>query len=195
MLAKQYWRICTEPQSFIAKTFKAKYFPKGCIQNCLPKSHHSWFWRKILDQKNTKLKESKWLVRNGFDIPLKHLAWFSCGDQFIQYHNLNSGTVSNLIDHSAHTWKPDLIRSLYPHTISAKILKTPISKVGAGQDKLLWKHSKSGKYQPEKAYNLLLVDHNSMSSAYTSTLSMEASLTIQSLICRYQVAFNNQNTF
>ena len=88
--------------------------------------------------------------------------------------------MSNLIDHSAHIWKPDLIRSLYPHTISAKILKTPISKVGASQDKLLWKHSKSGKYQVEKAY--------------TSTLSMEASLTIQSLFCRYQVAFNNQNT-
>ena len=115
-------------------------------------------------------------------------------DQLLQHHNLNFGTVSNLINHSAHTWKPDLIRSLYPHTISVEILKTPISKVGVGQDKLLWKHSKSGKYQVEKAYNLLLADHNSLSSAHTSTLSTEASLTIQSLICRYQVAFNNQNT-
>lgn len=111
-------------------------------------------------------------MRNGSDIPLKHPSWFPCSDQLNQHHNLNSSIVSNPINHFAHAWKPDLIRSLYPYTISVEILKTPISKVSVGQDKLLWKHSKSGKYQVKKAYNLLLVDHNSLSLAHTNTLSI-----------------------
>ena len=31
MLAKQYWRISQHPHSLIARTFKAKYFPRGSI--------------------------------------------------------------------------------------------------------------------------------------------------------------------
>lgn len=125
MLAKHYWRIYQKPQSLISKTFKAKYFPRGSLQDCSPKPHHSWFWRNILDHKNTKLKESSWLIRNGSDIPLKHPALFPYQDQLIQNHSLAIGRVSDLIDNNAHNWKPNLIQSLYSPTISSEILKNP----------------------------------------------------------------------
>ena len=56
MLAKQYWRISHNPQSFISRTFKARYFPRSSIHDCKPKSHHSWFWRNIIDPKKQKAK-------------------------------------------------------------------------------------------------------------------------------------------
>ena len=48
MLNKQYRRICHNPQSLLAKTFKAKYFPTCSIHNYRSKPHHSWFWRNII---------------------------------------------------------------------------------------------------------------------------------------------------
>ena len=39
MLAKQYWRLCHNPNSLIARTFKAKYYPRGSIHTCSPKPH------------------------------------------------------------------------------------------------------------------------------------------------------------
>ena len=39
MLTKQYWRISRNPNSLVARTFKAKYFPRGSIQDCSPKPH------------------------------------------------------------------------------------------------------------------------------------------------------------
>uniref|UniRef100_A0A7N2KXH0 RNase H type-1 domain-containing protein n=1 Tax=Quercus lobata TaxID=97700 RepID=A0A7N2KXH0_QUELO len=47
MLAKQYWRISHNPQSFISRTFKARYFPRSSI--------HDW---------------------SGHDIPLDHPPWY-----------------------------------------------------------------------------------------------------------------------
>ena len=37
MLVKQFWRISHHPNFLLARTFKAKYFPRGSIQDCTPK--------------------------------------------------------------------------------------------------------------------------------------------------------------
>ena len=58
MLAKQFWRISHNPQFLMARTFKAKYFPRCSIHECVPKPHHSWFWRSIVKQDDKKLKEN-----------------------------------------------------------------------------------------------------------------------------------------
>ncbi|KAK7816032.1 putative mitochondrial protein [Quercus suber] len=50
MLAKQFWRIHQNPQSLLARTFKAKYFPRNSIHECQPKPHQSWFWRNIVNR-------------------------------------------------------------------------------------------------------------------------------------------------
>lgn len=57
MLAKQFWRINQNPQPLISKIFKAKYFPHSIIHDCIPKPHHSWFWRGIITQKNSNFRK------------------------------------------------------------------------------------------------------------------------------------------
>ena len=55
MIAKQYWRIQNYPNSLMAKTFKAKYFPTSSLQNYKPKPHHSWTWRNIATSHHSTL--------------------------------------------------------------------------------------------------------------------------------------------
>ena len=63
--------------------------------------------------------------------------------------------MADLIDSTTHTWKPGLVRSLYPYPTCSEILSLPISKTGTGLDQLVWKYSHSGDYQVKSAYNLI----------------------------------------
>ena len=75
LLAKQYWRLIKCPQSLLARTFKAKYHPDESLQGHTPKAHHSWVWKNIVQQGDPILREDRWLVGDGFDIPLTHPDW------------------------------------------------------------------------------------------------------------------------
>uniref|UniRef100_A0A7N2L3Y7 Reverse transcriptase zinc-binding domain-containing protein n=1 Tax=Quercus lobata TaxID=97700 RepID=A0A7N2L3Y7_QUELO len=158
MLAKQFWRISHNPQSLLAKTFKAKYFPHCSIHECVPKPHHSWFWRNLIQHDNPKLKDGRWWIGNGRDIPLKHSDWFNCPSHNLQNPNLITGKVADLINHNSGEWKADLVRSIYIATQCSKILSIPISKTGAVSDKILWKHSTTGQHDVRTAYKILLKD-------------------------------------
>lgn len=139
---------------------KPKYFPRCSIQECSSKPHHSWFWRNIIKQDNIKLKEARWLVGSGANIPLNHPNQFKCLEQNLQNRNLVFGFVVDLINHSRGVWKCDLVKKLYPQPQCGEILRIPISKTGVVSDKLLWKHSSSWEYSVKNAYNLLLKDYN-----------------------------------
>lgn len=88
----------------------------------------------MLDLDSYLLKEGRWIVRTGTNIPLSHSAWFPCQPQTLRQHNLSNGSVADLIDSTTHTWKPGLVRLLYPYPTSSEILRLPISKTGSGLD-------------------------------------------------------------
>jgi len=114
MLNKQYWRICQNPQSLLAKIVKARYFPTCSIQEYRAKPHHSWVWMNIIKQEHPFLREGKWRVGNGYNIPLNHKDWICHPNLNLPQPHLPTGTVGDLIDHSTRNWKADLVRSLYP---------------------------------------------------------------------------------
>lgn len=157
MLAKQFWRISHNPQSLVAKTFKAEYFP-DVPYITVSLNPTTWFWRNIIRQENPKLREGRWLVGKKLEIPLNRPNWFQCPEHNLQNPNLIIGIVADLIDHSAGVWKANLVKAIYPFPQCSEILSIPISKTGVASDKLLWKHSTSGEYKVKNAYNLLLRD-------------------------------------
>ena len=155
MLNKQFWRICHNPQSLLARTFKARYFPTCSIHDHRSKPHHSWVWKNIMKQDNNVLREGKWRVGDGFNIPLNHRYWFPHSNRNLAHHHLPTSSVGDLIDHTTRSWKVDLVRRWYPFSQALKILHIPISKTNFVKDKLLWRFSKNGEYQVRKAYELL----------------------------------------
>ena len=158
MLAKQYWRINQNPNSLLARTYKAKYFPNCALQDCTPKPHHSWFWKNIIKQDNPKLREGKWRLGNGFTAPLNHQNWFSSPHLNPDHPSLPTSTVGHLIDQNSTSWRANLVRVVYPFPLSTEILQIPLSKTGSVQDKLLWKFSSDGDYKVKNAYEMLMTD-------------------------------------
>ena len=158
MITKQFWRIHHNPHSLLARTFKAKYFPRGPIQDCCPKPHHSWYWKNIIKQECPTLREGRWWIGDGYNIPLKHKDWVQWSPLNLQDHRLPTGTVGDLINHTSASWNCNLVRDLYPPSLASKIFQIPISETNSVQDKLVWKHSSDGVYNVKKAYEILKLE-------------------------------------
>ena len=65
MLAKQAWRILTNPTSLFARVLKARYFPSGDILSAILGSNPSYSWRSIFNSLEVIRKGTRWRVGNG----------------------------------------------------------------------------------------------------------------------------------
>jgi len=57
MLGKQGWKFITEPDSLVARIFKARYFPSGSYLTTTVGHNHSYVWRNIM--------HARFIVRGG----------------------------------------------------------------------------------------------------------------------------------
>lgn len=159
MLNKQFWKINHYPQSLLARTYKAKYFPRGSLQDCCLKPHYSWVQRNIIKQNHPALREGRWWFGNGYNIALQHKDWFHCPSLNLQDHRLPAGTVGDIIDHNSASWNNDLVRTLYPPPVARQILHIPISRTKSVLNELVWRQSFDGEYRVKKAYKILNSEH------------------------------------
>lgn len=88
---------------------KAKYHPSCSLQEHLAKPHHSWFWKNIRNQGSNILREGKWCVGDGYNIPLNHPDWFNIPNLDFNNPVFPTGTVVDLIDHNTKIWKLDIV--------------------------------------------------------------------------------------
>ena len=163
MLAKQYWKLNQNPNSLLARTYKAKYYPNCSLQEYTPKSHHSWFWKNIVKQGDFRLREGQLRIGARFNIPLNHQNWFPSSHVNLYHPCLHTGIVGDLIDHNSKSWKADLVRTLYPFSLSKQILQVPLPKTHDVQEKFLWKFSNegNGNYKVKRAYEIIIQDSHS----------------------------------
>ena len=91
-------------------------------KNVLPKPHHSWFWKNIIKQGDSKLREGHWRIGTGFNVHLNHQNWFPSSQVNLDHPSLLTGTVGDLIEQNSKSWKADLVRTLYPFPLSKQIL-------------------------------------------------------------------------
>jgi hypothetical protein len=68
MLARQVWRLLTNPNSLCARVLKAKYFPHSGILECQAKGGILYSWRSILQGVDLLKKGLIWRVGDGRQI-------------------------------------------------------------------------------------------------------------------------------
>ena len=159
MISKQFWRIQHSPNSLLARTFKAKYFPRSSLQEYKPKPHHGWTWKNIVVPHLPSLHQGHWLIWSGHQIPLTHPDWFQCLNISLLENNLLDGTIADLIDQRSKSWRNDLVKKLYQFPACEEILQLSLPKTPDIKDRLSWKHSTSRDYKVNKAYHMLHQNH------------------------------------
>ena len=155
LLAKQAWRILTNPGSLVARILKAKYFPFCDILHANLGSNPSYTWWSIFNSLEVLRCGTRWSVGNGWLIHIWDDKWIpnpttykviSPPRPFEDYP-----MVSSLIDPMTRSWKPGVVRALFLPFEADTILKIPLC-YNLPEDKLIWMGNKRGDFTVKSAY-------------------------------------------
>ena len=75
MLAKQGWRLNSNPNSLVAQIYKTRYYPHGDIFHTKLGSSPSYTWRSILNGLEVVKRDTRWRVGNGEKILIWEDKW------------------------------------------------------------------------------------------------------------------------
>ena len=157
MLAKQGWRILTNPDSLMARVFKVKYFPFDDVLNFKKGSNPSYAWRSIHNSLKVIRRGIRWRVGNGRRIHIWDDRWLPTPTTYkVISPQANYGdfpVVSSFIDNDTRWWKVDVINATFlPHEANT-ILKIPLN-YNLSEDCLIWIGNKRDELTVKNAYHI-----------------------------------------
>ena len=165
MLAKQGWRILSNPNPLMARVFKTKYFPYDDFLNSKKGGSPSYVWQSIHNSLVVIKKGTRWRVGNGRRIHIWDDKWLPTPSSYkVISPQSNFGDypmVSSLINNDTRWWKIGAVRSIFLPFEASTILKIPLN-FNLPKDSLIWIGNKRGVFTVKSAYHiaLSLVDSN-----------------------------------
>ena len=131
MLAKQAWRILSNPSSLVTWVLKSKYFPTSDVLNAKLGSLPSYSWRSIHGNLEVIRKGSRWRVGNGKLIHIWEDRWLPTPSTYKVISPPNNNPefpmVSTLIDPLTKWWNVSLVRATFLPFEVDSILRIPLS--------------------------------------------------------------------
>jgi hypothetical protein len=164
LLAKQVWRLQTNPDSLLGQCLKAKYYPNNDILHAPHNRNASYAWQSIFQAINIIKKGSCWKIGNDYSINIWDDNWvlWQNGYRVFSPHNgqNNINRVSDIItENPTKSWDTGVIDQHFLPFEGSIIKQIPLT-MEQNEDQLMWPHSKDGNYSVKTGYNLLCQWHN-----------------------------------
>jgi ribonuclease HI len=158
LLAKQGWRIATQPESLLAKLLKAKYFPKCHFMEAKPSHMISFTWRSIIQARWILKKGCYWTIGNGENVNIWEDNWLPQQNGFKTWTKPPDDTsiakVKDLINLNTGSWKTNTIDQLFLPFEARQIQSIPLVDLQAS-DELTWAYTKDGSYSVKSGYQAI----------------------------------------
>ena len=171
MLAKQGWRLLSNPDSLCAKVYQARYYLNGDVLNSKLGYNPSYAWRSIFKALEVIQKGTRWRVGNGKLIHIWEDKWLPTPTTYkvISPHQPFNDfpMVFALIDEDSKRWKVNTLKALLLLFEVETILNIPLS-YNLLEDKLIWVGNKRGEFSVKSAYYIALIVINSSGSGECS---------------------------
>jgi hypothetical protein len=151
MLAKQCWRLLSDPDSLRAQVLRAKYYPDGDLLNVVLKKGSSFTWQSIMSGLKTFKHGCIWRVGDGSTINVWADQWVpsSPNRQVMSPRgNCLLSTVQEFINPVTGFWDGE---NLWPIDVE-RILQIPLQNHGQ-PDFIAWHLNKSGCFSVKSAYH------------------------------------------
>ncbi|CAN1192242.1 Uncharacterized mitochondrial protein AtMg00310, partial [Linum perenne] len=158
LLARQGWRIISEPESLLAHVFKGKYFHKSLFLEAAAGSHPSWGRNSILASREILVQGLRWQIGNGLQVNVFHDNWILTIPPRPPYRIMSnhprssSTTVATFID--SGSWDIQLLTRVFSPLDVSLISSIPLP-VEVIPDQLVWQFLDSGAYTVHSGYNIV----------------------------------------
>ncbi|KAK2365713.1 Ribonuclease H superfamily protein [Trifolium repens] len=156
LLAKQGWRIATQPDSLVARVLKAKYFPNCHFMKAKLCHTSSYTWRSIMQARWILQKGCLWSIGNGEQVHMWEDNWLPHQNGFKVWSRQQTGNdlsmVKDLINSTTNCWNTALIHQLFLPFEAHQICQIPLLDPPT-QDELLWPHTTDGSYSVKSGYH------------------------------------------
>jgi hypothetical protein len=169
MIAKQAWKFVSEPDKLVSRVFKARYFPRTSLFDAKIGANPSYAWRSIWNSRDVLINGCRWKIGDGRKIKVMTEPWIrgeeSLWLQSPQPQSMYDLFVNDLLLQGVKGWDVIKIHSLFPETVAAAIIRTPL--IGEeNEDKMVWNFENHGMYTVKSGYKHYITrmskDHNHM---------------------------------
>ena len=174
MLARQGWRLITDPDSRCAQVLHAKYFPDGDSLAVEEKQGVSYSWRSILRGFGALKDGLIWRVGDGSKINIWRDPWIPnkitrrpCTPRGRTVVN----KVSDLINPITGIWDEELVRDVFWPEDAGLILSIPL--IPGYEDFLAWHYDPRGVFSVKSAYHVLEDKREQQKGRQTGSSSTE----------------------
>ncbi|KAK9266575.1 hypothetical protein L1049_021625 [Liquidambar formosana] len=155
LLAKQGWRMLTNPESLVARIFRARYYPSSTFLEARLGYNPSYVWRSIWEARSVVDRGTRWRIGDGKSVRIWGDKWLPTPPSFqitSSRGDWNRDTrVIELIDSSTRRWRANLISALFlPHEAES-ICRIPLS-VRMPPDRWIWGYHPKGMFTVKSAY-------------------------------------------
>ncbi|XP_058003643.1 uncharacterized mitochondrial protein AtMg00310-like [Hevea brasiliensis] len=157
LLAKQGWRIITNPNSLLARVLKGEYFHASSFSQASINGNPSWGWRSLLWRREILLHGMRWQVNNGNSILCKEDKWIPQSFPNLPHvkadANPHINWVSQLIDRPNCRWNYQALNDVFHEDEIRNIMAIPISMVDR-EDRISWHLTQNGTYNVKSSYHI-----------------------------------------
>jgi hypothetical protein len=159
LLAKQGWRLITNPTSLVARILKAKYYPNCEFLKAKQPHTTSYSWQSIHKASWLLKKGCFWNIGDGASINIWTDRWIHTHFGSTTWSKKPADSpfqmVNELIDTQNRCWKEDIIhQTFYPHE-AKQICSIPIT-CSDQEDFLSWQGTKDGIYSVRSGYQAIM---------------------------------------
>ena len=172
-MGKQGWNFIHNPNTLVARLFKAKYFHQGSYLSSSLGSNPSFVWRSVWSAKDVVNKDIRWRVGDGKSIYVWRDAWVRDLPGFRVGTTPDPGLVnlkaSDLLLDAGRGWDTELVHSIFVNNVSLAICSIPLPKSHIS-DSLMWHYSNNGLYTVKSCSRMLTGSlHETESRLYASS--------------------------
>jgi hypothetical protein len=172
LLAKQGWRIITNPHSLVAIMFKAKYYPKCDFLKAKQSQNMSFSWQSILKASRIQKIGCVLQIGNGNSINIWEDRWINPQVGSIMWSKQLDNTplqrVADLIDEDTKCWKEHVINPNFFPMEAAQIYSIPLTNTST-EDFISWHGTKDGNYSVKSGYHAIMEWNESDTATSTSS--------------------------
>jgi hypothetical protein len=159
LLAKQGWRILQQPQSLVARVFKAKYFATSNFMDATLGNRPSYAWRSIFMAREVLHLGLRWHIGDGKSVDIWRDPWLPTKGSFMVRSDPQGShpveSVSDLILADSQRWNVELIKEVFSEWEANVIVSIPLPP-RQRVDHLFWDDTKNGLFSVKSAYYLHL---------------------------------------